>query len=138
MADQWTQQKGASEDTILNMLNPSLRSRVVAAQIGHAVEKTPVFGVDAGDIVYRILPLFTGMTVPRMGLVYEHGELGDALYYVVTGKVELVSENWSTIFRNCESGMYFGDEAFFQAKTVRVRSPRLRCFPVDVPRVACA
>ena len=116
MADIWTQQKGADEDTILKMLNPSLRARVIQQQIGPAVEKTPVFGADAANIGYSILPLFTGMMVPRMGLVYEHGELGDALYYIFTGKVELVSENWKTIFRNCEAGMYFGDEAFFRKK----------------------
>ena len=102
------------EHKIWLFLNETLRTDVLIDQCPGILGDIPVLGSKDIDILKYLLPRMNSLICPAGHLVYDFGEVGDRLFYLQSGKVELISETWDTVYSTVNALSQFGADEFFR------------------------
>ncbi len=105
----WETRRGYDEVTILEELPFSLRESVALYLNKEIIEKVPLFE-KAGDALLRdIIVNLTPVIFTPGDYVVRTGEIGDEMYFISRGKVEVLSADEQTVYATLDSGKFFGE-----------------------------
>ncbi len=120
----WVRERGFREENLFVELPPSSRLEVLQYITRELLERVPLFKYCSPGLRNILLSALKIETYsPQSYVVYE-GEIGEAIYFITKGEVEILSpENPDTNFRLGE-GEYFGDIslALSEKRTASVRT----------------
>jgi len=107
----WESRRGYNESDVLADLPTSLRRKVSIFINKTMLEKVPLFE-GAGDALVRELLMHLVPNVFTPGdYVFRTGDLGDSMYFINSGRVEVVSGDGKTVLATLSAGSYFGETA---------------------------
>jgi CRP-like cAMP-binding protein len=105
----WTRNRGASEKALFHDLPKSLRLEVILHLTSELLDGVPLFRRSSSALRNELLKaLEPQIAIPQSAIVSE-GEIGDGLYFVSRGTIDVVSNNGDTMHGQLERGDYFGD-----------------------------
>jgi voltage-gated potassium channel len=117
----WESRRGYHESHVLADLPDSLRLKVSIFINKSMLEKVPIFE-GAGDALVEELLLHLKPSIFTPGdYVFRTGDVGDCMYFVNNGRVEVVSSDGKTVFATLSPGSYFGETALL------LNQPRNAC-----------
>lgn len=101
--------EGYTTSELLSELPENLRDEVILNELGEIIQNVPFFeGTDT-----RFLKKVTKITTSNLhcpgDFVYHAGDLGEELYFVRRGFVEILSEDLGHVVNKLGSGGYFGE-----------------------------
>ena len=120
----WEQRLGYDESQILGSLPPSLKVDVSLHLKRNIIQKVPLF-VDASESFIREIALQIVPVVATPGdLVVRAGEVGNEMYFVSKGELEVVSKDGETVLAHLSDGDFFGEIALIlnQRRSAGVRA----------------
>ena len=120
----WNNRRGFDESAVLKDLPSSLKLQVALHLNRDIIEKVPMFKGAPDELIRQIvLNLKPALFTPG-DYVFRKGELGDQMYFISRGKVDIVSEDGQTIFATLSDGAFFGEIAllFSSERTASVRA----------------
>lgn len=122
----WDSRLGYDESSVLAELPPSLKTDV-SMHINRAIiEKVPLFR-GASDAVIRdiVVELRPHVFVPG-DMIVRSGEVGDRMYFISRGAVEVVSDDGREVFASLHEGNFFGEIAllFSAPRSATIRASR--------------
>ena len=117
----WESRRGYHESHVLADLPDSLRLKISIFINKSMLEKVPIFQ-GAGDALVEELLMHLKPTIFTPGdYVFRTGDVGDSMYFVNKGRVEVVSSDGKTVFATLSPGSYFGETALL------MNQPRNAC-----------
>lgn len=120
----WNNRRGFDETSVLSDLPSSLKLQVALHLNKEIIEKVPMFKGAPEELIRQIvLNLKPALFTPG-DFIFRKGELGDQMYFISRGKVEIVSEDGKTVFATLSDGAFFGEIAllFSSERTASVRA----------------
>lgn len=120
----WEKRLGYDETAAISGLPPTLRTQVSLFLNRDILKKVPFFRGASDDFIEAIaLEMHPAIFVPG-DFVMKAGELGDAMYFISQGMVEVVSSDGQTVYATLAAGDFFGEIAllFRQPRTASVRA----------------
>lgn len=120
----WNNRRGFDESAVLDELPSTLKLQVALHLNRDIIEKVPMFNGAPDDLIRQIvLNLKPALYTPG-DYIFRKGEMGDQMYFISRGKVEIVSEDGQTIFATLSDGNFFGEIAllFSSERTASVRA----------------
>ncbi len=121
----WESRMGQDEGQMLSDLPESLRVEIALAMRRDLIEKVPFFR-GASDALLRdvVMALRPAAYIPGSYIIRE-GEMGDCMYIVSSGAVEIVSRDGKQVFTELGEGSFLGEMAVIY-QTERNASARAR------------
>jgi len=117
----WESRRGYSEGHVLADLQDSLRLKVSIFTNKSMLEKVPIFE-GAGDALVEELLMHLKPAIFTPGdYVFRTGDVGDSMYFISSGHVEVVSSDGKTVYATLSPGGYFGETALL------MNQPRNAC-----------
>jgi voltage-gated potassium channel len=117
----WESRRGYNEAHVLADLPDSLKLKVSIFINKSMLEKVPIFE-GAGDALVEELLMHLKPTIFTPGdYVFRSGDIADCMYFVNSGRVEVVSSDGKTVFATLSPGSYFGETALL------LKQPRNAC-----------
>jgi len=117
----WTHRTGQSQDPAFAGLPESLRTEIALQLNRRILKKVPLFQGATEDFLREVVLLLEPRIYMPGDLVFQEGDLGDAMYFVSSGAVEAFSETDPTMEPILMvEGSYFGEIALTE------QSPRSR------------
>lgn len=117
----WESRRGYSEGHVLADLPDSLRLKVSIFTNKSMLEKVPIFE-GAGDALVEELLMHLKPAIFTPGdYVFRTGDVGDSMYFISSGHVEVVSSDGKTVYATLSPGGYFGETALL------MNQPRNAC-----------
>lgn len=117
----WNSRRGYNEAHMLADLPDSLKLKVSIFINKSMIEKVPIFS-GAGDALVEELLMHLKPAIYTPGdYVFRSGDVGDCMYFVNSGSVEVVSSDGQTVFATLSPGSYFGEMALL------LNQPRNAC-----------
>jgi voltage-gated potassium channel len=117
----WESRRGYSEGHVLADLPDSLRLKVSIFTNKSMLEKVPIFE-GAGDALVEELLMHLKPAIFTPGdYVFRTGDVGDGMYFISSGHVEVVSSDGKTVYATLSPGGYFGETALL------MNQPRNAC-----------
>lgn len=105
----WETRRGYDEVTILEELPYSLRESVALYLNKDIIEKVPLFE-KAGDALIRDIIINLKPIIFTPGdYIVRAGEIGDEMYFISRGSVEVLSPDESTVYATLDTGKFFGE-----------------------------
>lgn len=120
----WNNRRGFDETEVLHELPSSLKLQVALHLNRDIIEKVPMFKGAPDDLIRQIvLNLKPALYTPG-DYIFRKGEMGDQMFFISRGKVEIVSEDGQTVFATLSDGSFFGEIAllFSSERTASVRA----------------
>ncbi|GAB4423048.1 MAG: hypothetical protein OHK0011_02680 [Turneriella sp.] len=120
----WNNRRGFDETSVLEDLPQSLKLQVALHLNKDIIEKVPMFKGAPEELIRQIvLNLKPALFTPG-DYIFRKGELGDQMYFISRGKVEIVSEDGQTVYATLTDGAFFGEIAllFSSERTASVRA----------------
>ena len=105
----WAQHKGVSEDNMFKDLPGPLRLEVMQNLMRDLIDKVPLFKYASSTLRNIILMAIKTQTFAPDGCVVREDEKGNDIYFISSGKVEIVNVKNNKSYGFLESGEYFGD-----------------------------
>jgi len=107
----WANQRGYDESIILKELPISLKTKVAMFLNRDIIQKVPFFkGANLSFIKEVILSLEPVFFLPGDEIVSK-GDIGDEMYFISKGTVDVVSEDGSIVYATLTEGQFFGEIA---------------------------
>jgi voltage-gated potassium channel len=107
----WESRRGYNEAHVLADLPDSLKLKVSIFINKSMLEKVPIFE-GAGDALVEELLMHLRPAIFTPGdYVFRSGDIADCMYFVNSGRVEVVSSDGKTVFATLSPGSYFGETA---------------------------
>ena len=104
--------EGYSAAELLHELPENLRDEVIFDELGGILQNVPFFeGTDTGFLKKLIKTVSTNLHCPG-DYVYHAGDLGEEMYFVKKGFVEILSEDLGHVVNKLGSGGYFGEVCY--------------------------
>ena len=101
--------EGYSAAELFHELPENLRDEVIFDELGGILQNVPFFeGTETGFLKKLIKTVSTNLHCPG-DYVYHAGDLGEEMYFVKKGFVEILSEDLSHVVNKLGSGGYFGE-----------------------------
>lgn len=117
----WESRRGYNESHVLADLPDSLKLKVSIFINKSMLEKVPLFE-GAGDALVEELLMHLKPAIFTPGdYVFRTGDVGDCMYFVNNGRVQVVSSDGNTVFATLSPGSYFGETALL------MNQPRNAC-----------
>jgi len=120
----WNRRRGIDEKQMLIDLPGPLRLEILLHLTQDLLGNVPLFKYCSGSLRNKLLESLSPHTFPPNVLVVQEGELGQELFFISKGKLEVISGDGKTTHAIFEEGEYFGDLAFFmkENRTASVRT----------------
>lgn len=120
----WNNRRGFDESAVLEELPSSLKVQVALHLNKEIIEKVPMFKGAPEDLIRQIVLNLKPVLYTPGDYVFRKGEIGDQMYFISRGKVEIVSEDGKTVFATLSDGSFFGEIAilFSSERTASVRA----------------
>lgn len=120
----WNNRRGFDESAVLEELPSSLKLQVALHLNKDIIEKVPMFKGAPDDLIRQIVLNLKPVLYTPGDYIFRKGEMGDQMYFISRGKVEIVSEDGSTVFATLSDGSFFGEIAllFSSERTASVRA----------------
>ncbi|TNE47711.1 MAG: cyclic nucleotide-binding domain-containing protein [Bacteroidetes bacterium] len=121
---QWAKRRGLQEDWLFTDLPGPLRLEVLLHLTHDLLEKVPLFRYCSPALRDALLEALQAQTFTPDTWVVKEGELGNQIYFLSTGKVEVVMQSDPTPKAILEEGEYFGDLSLLlqERRTASVRT----------------
>ncbi|MFM8830258.1 MAG: ion transporter [Spartobacteria bacterium] len=117
----WESRRGYNEAHVLADLPDSLKLKVSIFINKSMLEKVPIFEGAGEPLVEELLMHLKPAIFTPGDYVFRTGDVGDCMYFVNTGRVEVVSSDGDTVFATLSPGSYFGETALL------LNQPRNAC-----------
>jgi CRP-like cAMP-binding protein len=120
----WNNRRGFDESAVLDELPSTLKLQVALHLNKDIIEKVPMFNGAPDDLIRQIVLNLKPVLYTPGDFIFRKGEMGDQMYFISRGKVEIVSEDGQTIFATLTDGNFFGEIAilFSSERTASVRA----------------
>lgn len=120
----WNSRRGHNEAHVLGDLPLSLKLKVSIFINQAMLEKVPLFE-GAGEALVKelVLNLKPVILIPT-DYVFQAGDEGDSMYFISSGRVEIISAGENTVLATLSAGSYFGEMALIlsQPRAASVRA----------------
>ncbi len=120
----WNNRRGFDESSVLDDLPQSLKLQVALHLNREIIEKVPMFKGAPDELIRQIVLNLKPVLFTPGDYIFRKGELGDQMYFISRGKVEIVSEDGKTVYATLSDGAFFGEIAllFSSERTASVRA----------------
>lgn len=120
----WNNRRGFDESAVLNDLPQSLKLKVALHLNRDIIEKVPMFRGAPEELIRQIVLNLKPVLFTPGDFIFRKGEMGDRMYFISKGKVEIVSEDGNTVYATLSDGAFFGEIAllFSSERTASVRA----------------
>ncbi|MCX6224964.1 MAG: ion transporter [Bacteroidia bacterium] len=120
----WGRYKGYRENVFFEDIPDSLRIEILIHLTKEFIDKAPVFKYCSLNLRNELLMAFNRQTFPPESFISREGDIGKAIYYIVQGKLQIISEKENKIHGILGEGDYFGDLSMIlkEKKTASVKS----------------
>jgi len=117
----WESRRGYNEAHVLADLPDSLRLKVSIFTNKSMLEKVPIFEGAGDALVEELLMHLKPAIFTPDDYVFRTGDVGDSMYFISSGHVEVVSSDGKTVYATLSPGGYFGETALL------MNQPRNAC-----------
>ncbi len=120
----WARDRGFKEDNLFRDLPPSSRLEVLQYITRELLQQVPLFKYCSPGLRNTLLSVLKVETyAPNSYIVFE-GQLGEAIYFITKGTVEIVLMNSNEFIDQLGEGEYFGDISLIlgENRTASVRT----------------
>jgi hypothetical protein len=120
----WETRKGYNDETILSELPESFKFEFAMLLNRSIIEKVPLFkGADpilVREVIFKLKPC---IYIPG-DTICAYGEIGDKMYFINKGTVEVVSQDGKQIYATLKEGDFFGEIALLlkQPRNATIRA----------------
>jgi len=120
----WDRHRGVAERGLLADLPPSLRLSVLGALTRDLLERVPVFRFAPPALRDELIISLKPIVFPPGADIARAGEIGDGIYFIAEGEVEVLSPDDGAVQATLGAGTYFGDLTLMlgERRTATVRS----------------
>jgi len=120
----WTSRRGYDEGQVLSELPDSLKIQVSLHLCSSMIEKVPIFSGASEDLIKQIVAKLKSAIFTPGDYVFREGEIGDSMYFISRGQVEVVSKDGQTIYATLSPGNFFGEIALIlqQPRNASIRA----------------
>ena len=120
----WEKRLGYDESAAISGLPPSLRTEVSLFLNRDILQKVPFFRAASDDFIKAIALEMRPVIFLPGDYVIRAGELGEEMYFISRGTVEVVSADGKVVYATLTTGDFFGEIAllFRQPRTASVRA----------------
>ena len=120
----WENRLGYDESAAISELPPTLRTEVSLFLNGDILQKVPLFRGASGDFIKAIALEMRPIIFMPGDYVVRAGELGEEMYFISRGTVEVVSADDKVVYATLTTGDFFGEIALLlrEPRTASVRA----------------
>lgn len=120
----WNNRRGFDESAVLDELPSSLKVQVALHLNREIIEKVPMFRGASDEFIRQIVLNLKPILYTPGDFIFRKGEMGDQMYFISRGKVEIVAEDGKTVYATISEGGFFGEIAllFSTERTASVRA----------------
>jgi hypothetical protein len=120
----WSRHRGVGERGLLADLPPSLRLSVLSELTRDLRGQVPLFRFAPSALRDELIVSLKPVVFPPGADIARAGEIGDGIYFVAAGVVEVLSPDDGSVQAVLEAGTYFGDLTLMlkERRTATVRS----------------
>lgn len=113
----WARRRGIDEKQMLIDLPAPLRLEVLLHLTKDLLEKVPLFKYCSPPLRNKLLDSLIPHTYPPNVMVAQEGELGQELFFISKGKLEVLAGKEAETHAILEEGEYFGELSFLMKET---------------------
>ncbi len=110
----WSKKRGHYEADFLNSLPEGLRGEVVFHVKQDILENSPLFENSSTEYLREIADHLKFRLVAADEYVFKAGEIGDEMYFVVHGDLEVLAPEGEEVFDTLSNGDFFGEIALIK------------------------
>ncbi len=120
----WESRRGYDESNVLTDLPGSLKVEVSLFLNKDIIEKVPIFQGANDDLVQQIVMNLRPVVYTPGDYVFRKGEVGDNMFFISRGAVEVVSDDGGTVYATLREGNFFGEIALLlnSPRTASIRA----------------
>lgn len=120
----WNSRLGYDESAVIEDLPPSLRTEVSLFLNKDIIEKVPLFKGASHDFIREIVNILEALVFTPGDFIIRKGEIGDEMFFISQGAVEVVSEDGKDVYAELREGSYFGEIALINSepRTASIRA----------------
>ncbi|GAB6088860.1 hypothetical protein JCM12856_04530 [Spirochaeta dissipatitropha] len=107
----WETRRGYDERSVVDELPYSLRVQVVLELHREIISKVPIFAGASQAFIREIILNMESVVFTPGDYVVRKGEIGDEMYFISRGSVDVVSEDESIVYATLNEGAFFGEIA---------------------------
>jgi len=105
----WEIRSGFNEEKVIQDLPYSLKQEVSMSLNKDLIEKVPLFSAASEDIIREIVLSLEPLVFLPQDYIIRKGEMGNSMFFISSGKVQVVDEASDTIFATLSEGSFFGE-----------------------------
>ena len=120
----WESRLGYDESSVIEELPPSLRTEVSLYLNRDIIEKVPLFQGASDAFLREIVNILHPQVFTPGDFIIRKGEIGNEMFFISSGRVEVVSEDGTEIYATLGEGSYFGEIALINSepRTASIRA----------------
>jgi len=120
----WNTRKGYDDATILSELPESFRYEFALFLNEAIIEKVPMFKGAEPALLKEILFFLKPCIYAPGDAICTHGDIGDSMYFINKGTVEVVSKDGNQVYATIRDGDFFGEIALLlkQPRNATIRA----------------
>lgn len=84
------------------------------AQIGPLMETVPFFAAASDEFIRDVVPGLECLEFDKGEVVFRRGDVGEAMFFLTRGRVEVVAKDGQTQLATLNEGSYFGELAILK------------------------
>lgn len=112
----WEKRRGYDESMVLAELPPSLRTELSLILKQEVVAKVPFLQEASGELIRDLCQCLNPEVYMPDDVIYRSGEIGRHMYFVGSGRVDLVGQDDAAILETVEAGGFFGEIALLHGR----------------------
>jgi voltage-gated potassium channel len=120
----WDIRRGYTEQDVLSELPPSLKLQIAMHLNKDIISKVPIFKGASESLIEQIVINLESVVFTPGDYVFKQGDIGDTMYFISQGSVEVVSKDGQTIYARLSAGNFFGEIALLLSmpRTASIRA----------------
>jgi voltage-gated potassium channel len=107
----WESRRGYDESSVVDELPFSLRIQVATELHREIIAKVPMFAGASSAFIRDIILNMVSVVFTPGDYVVRKGEIGEEMFFISRGSVDVVSEDESIVFATLQEGAFFGEIA---------------------------
>lgn len=120
----WDTRRGYDESQVLSELPRPLIEKLSLYLLQQTLEKVPIFDGASPDLIRQIVVALKPEVYTPGDYVFRRGDLGQTMYFIARGQVQVVSDDGATVYATLKEGNFFGEIALLMSmpRTASVRA----------------